>query len=67
MLHARLVDKVRQIFIPDADYIKGIQWSIGVPKMDRYLREKTNIDVDDDSKKTIFQSSIAKSSVILVY
>ena len=53
MLHAGLVDEVRQIFIPDADYTKGIRRSIGVPEMDRYLREETNLDGDDESKQMI--------------
>ena len=51
------MDEVRQIFIPDADYTKGIRLSIGVPEMDRYLREETNIDGDDESKKMILQAS----------
>ena len=59
MWHAGLVDEVRQIFIPDADYTKGIRRSIGVPEMDRYLREETNIDGDDESKKMILQASIS--------
>ena len=59
MLHVGLVDEVRQIFIPDADYTKGIRRSIGVPEMERYLREETNIDRDDESKKMILQSSIS--------
>uniref|UniRef100_M1E0F2 Adenylate isopentenyltransferase 5, chloroplastic n=1 Tax=Solanum tuberosum TaxID=4113 RepID=M1E0F2_SOLTU len=59
MLDAKLVDEVRQIFIPDADYTKGIRRSIGVPEMDSYLREETNIDEDDDSKKMLLQSSIS--------
>jgi len=42
MLHAGLVDEVRQIFIPDADYTKGIRRSIGVPEMASYLREEKN-------------------------
>ncbi|XP_069146910.1 adenylate isopentenyltransferase 3, chloroplastic-like [Solanum lycopersicum] len=58
MVKAGLVDEVRQIFIPDADYTKGIRRSIGVPEMDRYLREETNIDGDDESKKIILQASI---------
>ena len=37
MLHAGLADEVRQIFIPDADYTKGIRRSIIVPEMDRYF------------------------------
>ncbi|KAG5609614.1 hypothetical protein H5410_020895 [Solanum commersonii] len=36
-----------------------IRRSIGVPEMDRYLREESNMDEDDESKKTILQSSIA--------
>ena len=58
MLHAGLVDEVRQIFVPDADYTKGIRRSIGVPEMDQYLREDTNLEKDDESKKLILQSSI---------
>ncbi|XP_069146920.1 adenylate isopentenyltransferase 5, chloroplastic-like [Solanum lycopersicum] len=54
-----LVDEVRQIFIPDADYSKGIRRSIGVPEMDRYFREETNIDGDDESKQMILQASIS--------
>uniref|UniRef100_A0A3Q7IX99 Uncharacterized protein n=1 Tax=Solanum lycopersicum TaxID=4081 RepID=A0A3Q7IX99_SOLLC len=62
MVKAGLVDEVRQIFIPsifipDADYTKEIRRSIGVPEMDIYLREETNIDGDDESKKMILQAS----------
>ena len=63
MLHAGLVDEVRQIFIPDADYTKGIRRSICVPEMASYLREEKNIDGEDESKKMTFQVS----NVILVY
>uniref|UniRef100_A0A3Q7IYJ0 Isopentenyltransferase n=1 Tax=Solanum lycopersicum TaxID=4081 RepID=A0A3Q7IYJ0_SOLLC len=42
-----------------ADYTKGIRRSIGVPEMDRYLREETNIDGDDESKQMILQASIS--------
>ncbi|KAG5609626.1 hypothetical protein H5410_020907 [Solanum commersonii] len=59
MVNAGLVDELRQIIIPDADYTKGIRQSIGVPEMDRYLRKETIIDKDDESKKMILQSSIA--------
>ncbi|KAG5610337.1 hypothetical protein H5410_021618 [Solanum commersonii] len=66
MLHAGIVDEVRQIFIPDAAYTKGIRRSIGVPKMDRYLREETNINEDDESKKMLLQSSIANFNTRLL-
>ncbi|TMW80749.1 hypothetical protein EJD97_015580, partial [Solanum chilense] len=53
------VNEVRQIFIPDADYTTGIRRSIGVPEMENNLREKTNIDGDDESMKMILQDSIS--------
>ncbi|KAG5629632.1 hypothetical protein H5410_001349, partial [Solanum commersonii] len=59
MLHAGMVDEVRQIFILDADHTKGIRWSIGVTKMAKYLREEKTIDGDDESKKMILQASIS--------
>ena len=59
MFHTGLADEVRKIFISDADYNKGIRRSIGVPEMDRYLREEINIDGDDESKKMILQGSIS--------
>ena len=59
MLHARLEHEVRQIFNLDADYTKGIRQSIGVSEMDKYLREETNIDGDDESKQMILQASIS--------
>uniref|UniRef100_M1DIK9 ATP binding protein n=1 Tax=Solanum tuberosum TaxID=4113 RepID=M1DIK9_SOLTU len=58
-LLAGLMDEVRQIFIPDADYTKGIRLSIGVPEMAKYLWEGKNIDGDDESKKMILQASIS--------
>ena len=59
MLHAGMVDEVRQIFITDTDYTKGIRRSIGAPEMASYLREEKNIDGDDESKKMILQASIS--------
>ncbi|TMX01745.1 hypothetical protein EJD97_023739 [Solanum chilense] len=59
MVKEGLVDEVRHIFILDADYTKGIRRSIGVPEMDIYLMEETNIDVDDESEQMILQTSIS--------
>uniref|UniRef100_A0A3Q7IIM7 Uncharacterized protein n=1 Tax=Solanum lycopersicum TaxID=4081 RepID=A0A3Q7IIM7_SOLLC len=41
------------------DYTNGIRRSIDVPEMDKYLREETNIDGDDESKQMILQASIS--------
>uniref|UniRef100_A0A3Q7HPG6 Uncharacterized protein n=1 Tax=Solanum lycopersicum TaxID=4081 RepID=A0A3Q7HPG6_SOLLC len=59
MVKAGLVGEGRYIFIPDVDYTKGIRRSNGVPEMERYLREETNIDRDDESKQMILQASIS--------
>ncbi|KAK4340315.1 hypothetical protein RND71_041777 [Anisodus tanguticus] len=56
MVHA--VDEVRGIFVPYADYTKGIRRSIGVPEMDKYLREENKLDNDEESKKMLLQSAI---------
>ncbi|KAJ8530153.1 hypothetical protein K7X08_036988 [Anisodus acutangulus] len=52
------VDEVRGIFVPNADYTKGIRRSIGVPEMDKYLREENKLDNDEESKKMLLQSAI---------
>ena len=51
--------RYKQIFNPDADYTKGIRRSIGVPEMDKYLREETNIDGDDELMHISFEASIS--------
>uniref|UniRef100_M1DT27 Isopentenyltransferase n=1 Tax=Solanum tuberosum TaxID=4113 RepID=M1DT27_SOLTU len=49
MVNAGMVDEVRQIFIPDADYTKEIQRSIGVPEMTRerlLINDDHNISIE---------------------
>ncbi|OWM87149.1 hypothetical protein CDL15_Pgr010181 [Punica granatum] len=40
MVQQGLVDEVREMFDPEADYSKGIRRAIGVPELDRYFRTK---------------------------
>ncbi|GMH18809.1 hypothetical protein Nepgr_020650 [Nepenthes gracilis] len=44
MAKAGLVDEVRGIFDPNADYTRGIRRAIGVPEMDRFLRAEGNVN-----------------------
>ncbi|KAL7254697.1 hypothetical protein ACSBR1_008945 [Camellia fascicularis] len=44
MVDAGIVDEVRKLFIPGADYTRGIRRAIGVPEMDKYFRVKPEID-----------------------
>ncbi|KAA8543214.1 hypothetical protein F0562_021291 [Nyssa sinensis] len=47
MVEAGMVDEVRSIFDPNADYSRGIRRAIGVPEFDRYFRAETFSDDDD--------------------
>ncbi|PWA92142.1 tRNA isopentenyltransferase [Artemisia annua] len=44
MLDSGLLNEVRNIFDPKADYTRGIRKSIGVPELDEYLRVETKVD-----------------------
>nr|XP_009782639.1 PREDICTED: adenylate isopentenyltransferase 5, chloroplastic-like [Nicotiana sylvestris] len=57
MVHAGLVDEVRGIFVSEADYTKGIRRSIGVPEMDRYLREENKSNIDEAAKQVLVESA----------
>ncbi|KAL5782503.1 hypothetical protein ACOSP7_007532 [Xanthoceras sorbifolium] len=44
MVQLGLVDEVRQMFDPEADYSIGIRRAIGVPELDQYLRAEGIVD-----------------------
>ncbi|XP_077218520.1 adenylate isopentenyltransferase 3, chloroplastic-like [Tasmannia lanceolata] len=44
MVQAGLVEEVRNMFEPDADYTRGVRRAIGVPELDRYFRLETTVD-----------------------
>ncbi|GJW85332.1 tRNA isopentenyltransferase [Tanacetum coccineum] len=44
MLDSGLLNEVRGIFDPKADYTRGIRKSIGVPELEEYLRVETKVD-----------------------
>ncbi|XP_057964211.1 adenylate isopentenyltransferase 5, chloroplastic-like [Malania oleifera] len=52
MVAAGLLEEVREIFVPGADYDKGIRRAIGVPEMDPYLRaESAAAGAEEDKKR----------------
>ncbi|XP_016576707.2 adenylate isopentenyltransferase 5, chloroplastic-like [Capsicum annuum] len=64
MVQAGLVDEVREIFSPEADYSKGIRRSIGVPEMDKYFREENKFDACEESmKKMLLESAVKEIKV----
>ncbi|KAH7865305.1 hypothetical protein Vadar_004915 [Vaccinium darrowii] len=46
MVHAGLVEEVRGMFGPGAEYTWGIRRAIGVPELDSYFRADSMVDVD---------------------
>ncbi|XP_042488887.1 adenylate isopentenyltransferase 5, chloroplastic-like [Macadamia integrifolia] len=60
MVDSGLVDEVRAMFKPDADYGSGIRRAIGVPEMDRFLRaELAGVD-DDETRARLLVTAIDK-------
>ncbi|KAL5995876.1 hypothetical protein ACLOJK_025948 [Asimina triloba] len=58
MVKAGLVEEVRGMFDPKADYTRGIRRSIGVPEMDRYLRAEEAGETDEEALSELLDSAI---------
>ncbi|KAL3515203.1 hypothetical protein ACH5RR_022105 [Cinchona calisaya] len=56
MVETGLVEEVREIFVAEADYSKGIRQAIGAPEMDQYLRAEAKMD--KTSKEIMLASAI---------
>ncbi|KAF3436323.1 hypothetical protein FNV43_RR23415 [Rhamnella rubrinervis] len=56
MLLNGMVDEVRNIFDPNANYSKGIRRAIGVPEFDKYLRNEQFLD--EKSRAGLLQEAI---------
>ncbi|XP_038979955.1 adenylate isopentenyltransferase 5, chloroplastic isoform X2 [Phoenix dactylifera] len=57
MLERGLVEEVRGIFDPEADYGRGIRKAIGVPEMDGYLRAEGE-GADEGAKARLLEAAI---------
>ncbi|KAJ0092793.1 hypothetical protein Patl1_25460 [Pistacia atlantica] len=58
MVELGLVEEVKSIFDPQADYSKGIRRAIGVPELDQFLRDESILD--DETRIKYLQAAIAK-------
>ncbi|XP_022952981.1 adenylate isopentenyltransferase 5, chloroplastic-like [Cucurbita moschata] len=52
MVEAGLVEEVREMYVPNADYSRGIRRAIGAPEMDSYFKSEKN---DDSLLKSAIQ------------
>ena len=50
MVRNGMVDEVRKMFDPNADYGKGIRRAIGVPEFDNYFRNESFLDAETRSR-----------------
>ncbi|XP_008786948.2 adenylate isopentenyltransferase 5, chloroplastic-like [Phoenix dactylifera] len=57
MVERGLVEEVRGVFDPEADYGRGIRKAIGVPEMDRYLRAEAE-GADEWTKARLLEAAI---------
>ncbi|KAG1365438.1 Adenylate isopentenyltransferase 5, chloroplastic [Cocos nucifera] len=57
MVQRGLVEEVRRVFDPEADYGRGIRKAIGVPEMDRYLRAEKE-GADEGTKASLLELAI---------
>ncbi|XP_043696739.1 adenylate isopentenyltransferase 5, chloroplastic-like [Telopea speciosissima] len=60
MVDAGLVEEVRGIFKPDADYSRGIRKAIGVPEMDQLLRAELAGVNDTETRLRLLGAAIEK-------
>lgn len=58
MVEAGLVDEVRAMFDPNADYKVGIRRAIGVPEMDQFLRSESDPNVDSQTRARLLKQAI---------
>lgn len=63
MVEAGLVEEVRKMFNPKADYTKGIRKAIGVPELDEFLEAEMSPKVDEKTKKKLLEVAINKMKV----
>ncbi|GLT58150.1 hypothetical protein SLA2020_310700 [Shorea laevis] len=60
MVEAGMVDEVGEMFVPEADYERGVRRAIGAPELDKYFRAK---DVNAETKKQLLEEAIEEVKV----
>lgn len=58
MIQLGLIDEVKRIFNPEANYGRGIRQAIGVPELDLYLRSEPT--ADEETLDKLMDSAIAE-------
>ncbi|EOY01252.1 TRNA delta(2)-isopentenylpyrophosphate transferase, putative [Theobroma cacao] len=58
-----LVEEVRAVFVPGADYTRGIKRAIGAPEMENYFLVENNIKVDEAIKTKILANAFEEIKI----
>ncbi|XP_076928052.1 adenylate isopentenyltransferase 3, chloroplastic-like [Bidens hawaiensis] len=63
MVAAGMVEELRAMYSPNADYTKGIRRAIGVRELDAYFRAECSSSAEDKSLKILLESAINEMKV----
>ncbi|KAK9055784.1 hypothetical protein SSX86_026869 [Deinandra increscens subsp. villosa] len=63
MVAAGMVEEVRNIYNPNADYSKGIRRAIGVPEFDPYFRAEYSSSTDHKTRAMLLETAINETKM----
>lgn len=63
MVAAGIVEEVRKMYKPNADYSKGIRRAIGVPEFDSYFRAEYSSSGDTRSRAKLLEEAINETKI----
>ncbi|KAK9070110.1 hypothetical protein SSX86_010509 [Deinandra increscens subsp. villosa] len=63
MVAAGIVEEVRKMYKPNADYSKGIRRAIGVPEFDSYFRAEYSSSSDKQTREKLLQQAINETKI----
>nr|XP_043620837.1 adenylate isopentenyltransferase 3, chloroplastic-like [Erigeron canadensis] len=61
MVAAGMVEEVRTMYNPKADYSKGIRRAIGVPEFDSYFRSQYSSSTDEKTRSRLLKAAIKET------
>ena len=63
MVKAGFIEEVREIFVPGADYTRGIRRAIGAPELEFYFMVEKYMSVDEATKSNILANAIEEMKI----
>lgn len=63
MVASGMVEEVRNMYNPNADYSKGIRRAIGVPEFDSYFRAEYSSSSDEKARAKLLEAAINETKI----